>query len=681
MQGLTGATGEKGDQGIQGIQGIQGVQGLTGATGEKGDQGIQGIQGIQGVQGIQGLTGATGADANASLWASYSASANVNLNGKNLTDSTRSAVFIPQNITSLDTTGLGETVIGNSVDDTTKPAKLFLTANSGKSNVASTMIWQNPNNAVVSGTQFYNKPRAFVILSDSDTIIQPSSGIMLKTYSNGSKAIYFGPAGALSFNASISNGNMSVGNVGTLGQIISSNGPLLPPSWINAPTSADTWATYPASQDVDMGAFDITNAHYINTERVIIGGITFFNNNGTLLSYAPMSSIGHLTGGSLGTEGEIYSNGNFSRFSNSTLVVQADANIISSSTNASITGINEITCSTLEGDIINIKQRSNKLLYVSSTTSAGAYQDGQILTPYATIQQALDYINANYDGTFYYIQLQTGVYSESFTITKKCFIQGLGNSTYDDGVGCQITGTITVNIPGTGDMYNNCFNMSGVLLSGYINNISNGDTCLNLRNVYIYSHNSAIIHDPSGLSRLRIIDCYFNSVNTASTDPLLDIRTGSYLFMSNSQFSAKGEQSCLAMSNTAICDTISQCKFECSSASASVKPLVLITGITSATYTLVNCGFLYSVATNKSANAFASGIYNTSATGNNTIISLYNTFYLLGTTVANYAIKDQEAGTARAMIALYFQSSASLQNAYAIQGTLNVNKFSMQAVA
>ena len=628
---------------------------------------------------------ATDAAGDVSQWATYGASANVNLNGKNLTDSTRSAVFIPQNITSLNPTGLGETTIGNSVDDTTKPAKLFLTTNSGKSGDATAMFWQNPNNAVVSGTNFYNKPRALVILSEGDTIIQPNNGVLLKTYNNGSKALYFGPAGSLSFNASISNGGMLNGNVGTTGQIVQSNGVNAPPSWVNAPT-ASNWATYQAVQDVDINDKNLTNVNNVNCQKSIFQNVAKTEQINLSYGFSQIEpSISALVVSDPNQEyAYISTNGSIEALN--TMNTQRFSVLNPSDLTGAILGdfknLGDNTGSCLITDIINIKRRSNKLLYVSSASSGGVFEDGQVLTPFSTIQKALDYINTNYDGTYYYIQLQNGVYSESFTITKPCFIQGLGKSTYEDGVGCQITGTITVNIPTTGNMFNTCFNLSGVLLSGYINNISNGDTCLNLRDVYIYSSGSSIVHNPSGLSRLRIQDCYFNSVDTSSTDPLLDIRSESSLLMSNTIINAKGLQSCLKFSASATCDTVVNCKFECGNTSASVQPLVYVAGTTSATFTFTNCGFLYSSTTSKSANALACGIYNNTSTGNNRIVSLYNSFFLLGTDVnLNYAIEDAKYGTANAMAVLYYMCGASLANAFSIHAIQNVNKFQLNIVS
>ena len=477
----------------------------------------------------------------------------------------------------------------------------------------------------------------------------------------------------------------SANGLGTAGQVLKTDGVNV--SWEDdVAGNVSQWATFEAVQDVDVNDNNLANVASVESQSIVLQNPLKTEQINITYGFSQCEpSISALVVSDPNQEyAYISTNGNIealNTMNTQTFGVLNPTNLTGAYLGR-LSNLGDNTGSYLKTDIINLKRRSNKLLYVSSATSGGVFEDGQVLTPFSTIQKALDYINTNYDGTFYYIQLQNGVYSESFTITKKCFIQGLGKSTYEDGVGCQITGTITVNIPTTGDMFNTCFNLSGVLLSGYINNISNGDTCVNLRDVYIYSSNSSILHNPSGQSRLRIQDCYFNSVNTSSTDPLLDIRSGSYLFMSNTQFNAKGLQSCMAFSGSSNCDTVSNCKFECSSVSASVLPIVLVSGTTSATYTFVNCGFLYSSTTDKSSNVGASGIYNATSAGNNRIVSLYNSFFLLGTdTTNNYAIKDQEYGTVKAMAVIYFMCGASLGNAFSIQAVQNVNKFQLNIVS
>lgn len=472
---------------------------------------------------------------------------------------------------------------------------------------------------------------------------------------------------------------------GTAGQVLKTDGAAC--YWgTDAAGDVSQWATFEAVQDVDINDKNLANINNVECQATVIQNAA--KTEQINLSYGFSQCEPSISALVVEDPNQQYSyislNGSIEALNtmNSQRFCIINPTDLTGALLGQFSNISDNTGSYLTTDIINLKRRSNKLLYVSSATSGSVFEDGQVLTPFSTIQKALTYINNNYDGTYYYIQLQNGVYSESFTITKPCFIQGLGKSTYEDGVGCQITGTITVNIPTTGNMFNTCFNLSGVLLSGYINNISNGDTCVNLSNVYIYSSGSSIVHNPSGLSRLRIQDCFFNSVNTSSTDPLLDIRSGSSLLMSNTIINAKGLQSCLKFSASATCDTVVNCKFECDNTSASVQPLVYVAGTASATFTFTNCGFLYSSATSKSANALACGIYNNTSTGNNRIVSLYNSFFLLGTdTNLNYAIEDAKFGTANAMAVLYYMCGASLANAFSIHAIQNVNKFQLNIVS
>jgi len=630
---------------------------------------------------------ATDAQGDVSQWATYVAKTNVNLSGKNLYDSTRTNVFIPQSITSLDPTGLGETLIGNSVNDSTKKTRLQLTTNRDKSGWTDVSFDLIPSNKVHTGTNFYEVPKSLSIFSDGDIILAPNSGNVRILYNNSSRAISFNNgSGAISFNTTINNGVKTFGNAGTAGQIVQSNGISAPPSWVNAPT-ASNWSTYQATQDVDFNNKKLTNGLSVECQTTAIQNSA--KTESIKLSYgfsqveptipALIMSDPNNPYTYLSTNGNIEA---LNSMNTQVFVVLDPTDLTSSQGLGKFSNLGDNTGSYLTTDIVNIKRRSNKLLYVSSATSADVFQDGQILTPYSTIQKALDYINANFDGTYYYIQLQNGGYSESFTITKPCFIQGMGKSTYEDVVGCYITGTITVNIPITGNLFNTSFNLSGVLLNGYINNVSTGDICVNLRDVYIYSSGSSIVHNPSGLSRLRIIDCFFNSVDTSSTDPLLDIRSGSSLLLSNTIINVKGLQSCLKFSASATCDTVVNCKFESSNTSASVEPIIYIAGTTSATYTITNCGFLYSSTTSKSANALACGIYNNTATGNNRIVSLYNSFFLLGTdTNLNYAIEDAKYGTVNAIAVIYYMCGASLGNAFSIHAVQNINKFQLNIVS
>jgi hypothetical protein len=136
-------------------------------------------------------------------------------------------------------------------------------------------------------------------------------------------------------------------------------------------------------------------------------------------------------------------------------------------------------------------------------------------------------------------------------------------------------------------------------------------------------------------------------------------------------------------SGTGNCDNVSNCKLENSNtAGLTAKAICEITANTSSTYSFANCAFIYSSTSDKSANPNASGIRNANTSGNNTIISLYNTFLLNGTnTNNNYAIQDFNHTTLIQMICLYYMSNALPNTAFAIHGNNNQNKFQMTVVS
>ena len=152
--------------------------------------------------------------------------------------------------------------------------------------------------------------------------------------------------------------------------------------------------------------------------------------------------------------------------------------------------------------------------------------------------------------------------------------------------------------------------------------------------------------------------------------------------MNNVIISAKGVQSCLKFSGSATCDTIANCKFESSTASAVAPPIIYINTSASNTFSFGQCVFRYASTTNKSASAISSGICANSVVGNPNIVVLNSFFALAGTTnQSNFVIQDLGHGTALTAIKLHFGNSSSLGNAQNIQGTNNTTKFLLNTVS
>ena len=114
------------------------------------------------------------------------------------------------------------------------------------------------------------------------------------------------------------------------------------------------WSTETASQNVDMGLHDITNATNIYALSLRVNGATLSTIAGRFRCNLPFNCAGDIVAQNYGTEGSFYNNGLQALICNSTMTVNKTANLISSNTNASISGINEITCNAVNPTIINL---------------------------------------------------------------------------------------------------------------------------------------------------------------------------------------------------------------------------------------------------------------------------------------------------------------------------------------
>lgn len=448
--------------------------------------------------------------------------------------------------------------------------------------------------------------------------------------------------------------------VGTSGQVLGLNSSL-DLAWVNQPS-------VPSLQEVLASGNDANQQNITNVDAVVAKSLT-------LSTFTPP--------GEDGNNWQFYSDP-------ATLELQL------SNTNG---GDFRLTNSRIQSDssitVTRIVTSTNLTPYDFWVSPLGSNVEANISpsfnNPFQTINYAVQYCNnlTASDGYYRYVHVLAGTYNENVTISNKVFIQGEAQSSLSAGVGCSINGSVQVNLTSGGsDMFNNQVTLSGLLINGDVTNISSANAVLCLENCYIYSPNDTVgrglYHNPSSTdSRLRLWNCQIISGGASGTYPLMDVNSKGSVSMQYCNLSAKGIQNVLRFNGTATCDNINNCKFENSnSATLSALPIVEITADVSGTYTFVNCGFAYSSNSNKSANPNVSGIHNQNASGNNTIISLYNSFFLQGTsTSANYAIQDFNQATATQMVCLYYMNNALPNTAYQIHGTLNVNKFQMQIVS
>jgi hypothetical protein len=337
------------------------------------------------------------------------------------------------------------------------------------------------------------------------------------------------------------------------------------------------------------------------------------------------------------------------------------------------------------GQLIPTYIQSNTL-WVSSNGSDT--NNGSFESPVKTIQRALYFAEAVADNQYWYINVLPGTYA-GFTVTKKCFIKGMSPSTPDGcSVGCQINSDITISINANGnDMFNNQVSLSGFLIAGaeiLCNSGNTANSVLNISDCYLYNDSGSgrLIHyNPDSTDgRLWLFNTRLVNQSTSATNAAIEISKG-MLKMGQCICSVSGLTNVLKMNGSSRIDSVVQCSFTSTNASAVLPPIVELS-TSGSVFTFSQSAFIYTSSTNKSANPNSCAILCASATSQPTVILSFNSFFLAGTSQqSNYVLQDSNNGTIRQAIVLFFSNNSSLNNAFAIRGTAGVSKFSLNPVA
>ena len=314
--------------------------------------------------------------------------------------------------------------------------------------------------------------------------------------------------------------------------------------------------------------------------------------------------------------------------------------------------------------------KAERVLWVSPNNTY-ATPNGSYENPYTTIQAAVTFAESNYTNEYWYINVLPGTYA-GFTVTKKVFIKGAAPSNPDAcSVGCQINSDIIINLDSNdGDMFNNCFGLSGFLVSGCkIVDSSSARHVLNITDCYFYNDSGtgrSIDCRPSSTDcRLQIFNSKIVNVSPSGGDPMIEISVGMAKFL-QTQFQCAGIQNCIKFSGTSRVDSIIHCLFTSTNPSATIPPIVEITSTSTSAFSFSNCAFIYTSATNKTASPSSCAIYGNSATTPAVITILYNTFSLAGTSdPQNHVINYNTVPS----ITFYFSNCAAPSTCSRINGT------------
>lgn len=364
----------------------------------------------------------------------------------------------------------------------------------------------------------------------------------------------------------------------------------------------------------------------------------------------------------------------------STLAIDGAQNVIRSERNASITGINEITCNKLNlggvgGMVIRAEGTqftalgsgyfsnalisgeeisaplvsagvlsyttldppiaNNSLLtyHVDGSCGSDSY-DGSILHPFKTIQKAVTICESVYDGTAREIKVAFGSYVENLTITKaRIKLSGSHESRFAN-VACGINGNINVQVAGSVDLFNSQVMITGFQIVGQILDTSSSVHTLNIKDCFIYGVPKLITQSSTVDSRTYLENLTIQASVSTGLNPLVEMNSGG-IYMTMCSLTHIGAGYCLNVQGTSSIYSMSLNTFTNDNAGSLIRGLVNIYTSSTSPQTIANCGFVYSSSTPKSTSANSNISLKC---GMSPLMLINNTFILTGCTNIDNAV-------------------------------------------
>ena len=317
--------------------------------------------------------------------------------------------------------------------------------------------------------------------------------------------------------------------------------------------------------------------------------------------------------------------------------------------------------------------------YYVSKGGNDATGKGSLLSPFLTIQKAINICEALPFGNPRVIHVSSGTYTENLTISKpRISILGDGTTLNPDTGSC-IAGSITINLTaGNTDMNNNNIYINGFLIDGLIED----STALIVHrlfitNCYIYGLSRCLWMHCGGDYRLFVDHCSISNSALIVNYALIECSGIGMVSLSNSKITSKSQvQICVFITGDVSVDTFAQNILTAESTHVSSSPIMMLS--TTKTVSIGNCAFIYSKYSVKSNTSNASGIMMAN-TGNLFVIQCF--FSLMGLPAGQMAIYN--IGSGKVFYSNNTSSSSSIQygsSASGISGTLNVNKYELEKV-
>jgi hypothetical protein len=445
----------------------------------------------------------------------------------------------------------------------------------------------------------------------------------------------------LSVKATLADGSSSVG---TAGQLLSSTGTAT--AWVDAPVSAtptlgDVMTVgNTASTDLNMNSNDITGAVSITATGQVKGRTIKSDEESKDDAFSNKLSTFRVQ-----STGQVY--GYTGTFSNGLEItsgaVQLGTGDVNMATNNIIvsgaTG-NITTTGLINGTNINYRPSYDYFVAKNGNDS----NPGSILSPFLTIQKAIDVCEAFTDNVPRNINIFYGVYSENLTLSKSRIAfngTNMGGSRSDTG--CSINGSITINVSsGLSDLNNNNIYFNNLLINGSISDTSTIVHRVAIKDCYLYGNSSVLTFNPSADYRLFVDYSYLNNEDTVSTDALVSCAGSGMVSFTSNQMTSKCKGHVVSI--TCRVDTFVLNVLTNVNTGADVLAICKLgSSVNNTAYTLGQNAFIYSSTTSKSSTSpyFSCGILmDTPATKTNFLTIISNTFVMTGlnNSVTNFAV-------------------------------------------
>jgi len=675
----------------------------------------------------------------ASNWSSYAASSDVDVAGFSIKDTVGNAVNI-QGTLSAEYSG-GDSVVSSvclpTVGTESNHSVFEASLNNGTTTSILDLQVGNPL-ATKNDENYALLPGIGALIAVDTTGLSIGCGntsSVLLTYSQGAKAVELNTYGALAFNSACNTGDTppTVGDFGTSGQIIQSNGDAAPPSWVAAP-SASNWSTYDATSDVDLASYSLTDSlgdvkinkpivltNTDNKKTKLISLESPIDNNTvqTAISlssntgYATQSvvqvisnpitttavSIGQRSGGCIrATDGDTslvpsgsgsvrlaYSAGTKATTINSSGALAFNSGYtggVFTEGNFGTTGYVAASAGSSSpptwSDVNTLITSTDNVLYVSK--NGGDSNKGTIALQYLTIQAAINSATLRYPQQVV-ILIAPGVYSGNLSITKpNVTLLGYSPSSQQNLL-TQIVGNVSIACTASQDLYYSQVGIFNLHISGSVIDTSTVVHTLNIEQCRIANNGQIFWQNSSADNRTRLEQVTLLHASTgAGTAPLMQFSSG-LATLGLLDVTGRDNAPLLQFDGTGKLQVCGLSTFESTTTSTIAAPIVYIapTSATGYSYAFGYNSFSYSSQVSR---AFSSGkncgIVCEAGTGHPTLIITYNAFNLLLCNATCFVVQDVKKADALAYTTINFFSNCSTYLATGIDST---HKTTLAAVA